>query len=159
MLGKTLEKVPQHSKKFLCLLQPLDWHQASILTQLWAGHIGLNHHLFCIHKSEFSSCPLCRGTTVETVKHFLLDCPHYKTKRHILQQKLCCNAGSLSFLLSNTVATSALLKYVHSTGHFKSHFGLNKSETNARVNASWNDTLWALVAAIAAPVHWSSIPL
>jgi len=65
------------SKKFIQLTKGLDRRQASLLFQLCTGHIALNHHLFCIHKSETPACPHCRGITVETVKHFLLDCPQY----------------------------------------------------------------------------------
>src|ERR1700723_3854828 len=38
------------SKKYLRLIRGLDQHQASLLFQLWSGHIGLNHHLFRIQK-------------------------------------------------------------------------------------------------------------
>ena len=114
------------SKKYLRLIKGLDRRQASLLFQLWSGHIGLNHHLFRIQKSETLSCPLCQGITVKTVKHFLLDCPHYARKRHELQLKLCCNAGSLSFLLNSPVAVFPLLKFVHSTGCFKFFFGKDK---------------------------------
>ena len=104
------------SKKYLRLIKGLDHRQASLLFQLRSGHIGLNHHLFHIRKSETPSCPLCQGITVETVKHFLLECPHYACERHELHRKLCCNAGSLSFLLNSPAAVLPLLKFVHSTG-------------------------------------------
>jgi hypothetical protein len=136
------------SKKYLRLIRGLDRRQASLLFQLRTGHIGLNHHLFRIRKSESPSCPLCRGITVETVKHFLLDCPHYRRERHELQQKLRRNAGSLSFLLSSPVAVLPLLKYVHSTGRFKSFFGKDKADlipTNSRRNAELRAGLEELV--------------
>ena len=81
------------SKKFLKLTKDLNCSQASIVMQLRTGHIGLNPHLFCIKKAESPSCPHCKGITVETVKHFLLDCPSYQRERHKLQSKLCCNAS------------------------------------------------------------------
>ena len=62
------------SRKYLCLTMGLDWHRTSLLFQLQSGHIGLNHHFFCICKSETLSCPLHWGITVETVEHFLLWC-------------------------------------------------------------------------------------
>ena len=126
------------SKKYLRLISGLDRRQASILFQLRSGHIGLNHHLFRIRKSETPSCPHCRSITVETVKHFLLDCPFYVRERHILQRKLRRNAGSLPFLLSNPIAVLPLLKYVHATGRFKTFFGKDpkdKIPTNSRRNA------------------------
>ena len=65
------------SKKYLHLIANLDCRQASIIFQLHSGHISLNHHLFCIRKVESLACPWCQGITVETVKHYLLDCLHY----------------------------------------------------------------------------------
>ena len=85
------------SKKSLCLILGLDRHQASLLFQLCSGHIGINQHLFCICKAESPACPKCQGVTVESVKHFLLDCLHCKNEWHTLQRKLCRNAGSLFF--------------------------------------------------------------
>ena len=125
------------SKKYLRLISDLDRCQASILFQLRTGHIGLNHHLFCIRKAESPACPLCQGITVETVKHFLLECPRYRQQRHILQRKLCRNAGSLSYLLNSPVAVRPLLNFVRSTGRFKAMFGKDKDDktnTNARRN-------------------------
>ena len=66
------------SEKYLWLISGLDHQQASLLFQLCSGHIRLNHHLFCICKSKSPACPMCQGITVETVRHFLLDCPHYR---------------------------------------------------------------------------------
>ena len=62
------------------------------------------------------------------VRHFLLDCPHYRNECHALHRKLRRNAGSLSFLLSSPVAVLPLLKFVHATGRFKSFFGKEKED-------------------------------
>ena len=126
------------SKKYLRLIKNLDRRQASILFQLRSGHIGLNQHLFQIRRSETPSCPHCQGITVESVKHFLLDCPQYVRERHELQTKLRRNSDSLSFLLSSPIAVLPLLKFVHATGRFKSFFGKDANETiltNSRRNA------------------------
>jgi hypothetical protein len=56
---------------------------------------------------------------VETVRHYLFECPHYQHERHALRQKLKCNADSLSFLLSKPEAMKPLLRYIHATKHFK----------------------------------------
>ena len=125
------------SKKYLQLISGLDRHQASLIFQLRLGQIGLNQHLFRIHKVESPVCPQCQGIMVESVKHFLLDCPHYRNECHVLQRKLHCNTGSLSFLLSSPVAVMPLLKFGHSTGRFKSFFGKEKDDeihTNSRRN-------------------------
>ena len=113
------------SKKYLHLILGLDCRQASLLFQLWLGHTGLNHHLFCIHKSDTPVCPNCQGITVESVKHFLIDCPFYHHKRHTFHTKLRCNARSLLFLLSSPVTVLPVLKFVHMTGWFKAHFRKN----------------------------------
>ena len=122
------------SKKFLWLTKDLNRSQASIIMQLYTGHISLNQHLFRIHKVESPSCPHCQGITVETVKHFLLDCLFYRKEGHALRTKLCCNMHSLSFLLSSPIATKPLLKNVHSTGCFKLFFeaGNRNQYTNAK---------------------------
>ena len=85
------------SKKYLQLISDLDRCQASILFQLQTGHIGLNQHLFWICKSDTLVCPNCQSIMVESVKHFLLDCPYYQHERHTLCTKLRCNSDSLSF--------------------------------------------------------------
>ena len=124
------------SKKYLKLVQGLDRRQASLLTQLRTGHSCLNQHLFRIRKVESPVCPHCRGITVETVKHFLIDCPFYRHERHILQTRLKRNAASVSFLLSNPAATKHLLTYICATGRFREHFGTDdKPMTNARRDA------------------------
>src|SRR6202040_3108317 len=136
-LLKTIDNTAP-SKKYLRIIRDLDRRQASMLFQLRSGHAGLNHHLFCIRRSESPSCPHCCGITVETVKHFLLDCPQYVWERHELCVKLRRNSDSLSFLLSSPIAILPLLKYVHSTGRFKSCFGKNiedKIPTNSKPNA------------------------
>jgi ribonuclease HI len=126
------------SKKYLRLIAGLNRRQSSILFQLRTGHIGLNHHLFCICRSESPICPNCQGFAVKMVKHYLLECSFFQRERFMLRRKLRWNANSLSFLLSSPVAVLPLLKYVHATGRFKSHFGKkpeDQIQTNARCNA------------------------
>ena len=41
---------------------------------LITGHCALNKHLYKIHKTSNSECPLC-GHNEETVSHFLGQCP------------------------------------------------------------------------------------
>ena len=107
------------SKNFLRLVNDLDRRQSSIIAQLRTGHIPLNQHLFRIRRSETPTCPHCQGLTVETVRHYLLICPHYQHERHILRQKLKRKADSISFLLSKPEATKPLLNYIHATKRFK----------------------------------------
>jgi ribonuclease HI len=107
------------SKNFLRLVNDLDRRQSSIIAQLRTGHIPLNQHLFRIRRSEAPTCPHCQGLIVETVRHFLFECPHYQHERHTLRQKLKRKADSLSFLLTKPEAVKPLLNYIHSTKRFK----------------------------------------
>ena len=55
-----------------------------------------------------------------------------------MRLKLRHNADLLSFLLSSPVAVKPVLKFVHTTGRFKSHFGKNLEDrvpTKSRRNA------------------------
>ncbi|KIM90123.1 hypothetical protein PILCRDRAFT_59748 [Piloderma croceum F 1598] len=89
------------------------------MMQLHIGHIPLNQDLFQIYCSETPTCPHCQGLTIETIHHYLFECPHYQHKWHILWQKLKQKADSLSFLLTKSEATKPLLSYINSTKHFK----------------------------------------
>ena len=129
------------SKKYLRLISGLDCQQASLLFQPKTGHIALNQHLFRIHKAELPACPQCQGIMVKTVRHYLLDCPFYRNERHSLQRKLHRNTGSLSFLLSSPIAVMPLLKYVHTTGRFKSFFGKDAADKIC-TNSHHNRELW-----------------
>jgi hypothetical protein len=140
------------SKMYIRLIVGLDHRQASILFQFRTGHISLNQHLFRIRKSNTLVCPNFQGITVETVKHFLLDCPFYQRERHNLESKLRCHTSSISFPLSSPVAVLPLLKYVHATGCFKTHFRKELEErvlTNAHCNAELRSTFEQLKKTIA----------
>ena len=135
--AKIYKQLCTFKKKYLRLISSLDRHQASLIFQLRSGHIALNHHLFQICKAESPACPWCQGITIETVKHYLLECLQYRNECHALQRKLRRNSGSLSFLLSSPMAVLPLLKFVHSTGRLKSFFGKEKEDkihTNSHRN-------------------------
>ena len=71
-----------------------------LLTRLRLGFSSLNFHL---HQRNLIESPLCQcGQALETVKHFLLDCPAYKVHRDSL--KTC-----LSDILPNTKVSLPLL--------------------------------------------------
>jgi ribonuclease HI len=147
------------SKNYIRLIAGLNRRQSSILFQLRTGHVGLNHHLFRICRSETPICPNCQGFAVETVKHYLLECPFFQRERFMLRRKLRRNADSISFLLSSPVAVLPLLKFVHATGRFKSHFGKNPEDqiqTNARRNVELRSAAEQFEAAfgnIVIPTH------
>jgi hypothetical protein len=62
---------------------------------------------------------------VETVRHYLIDCPaHERARRRTLQKKLGIRkAGSIPYLLSNRKATEALMAYADETGRFTEALG------------------------------------
>lgn len=108
------------SKKFLKLIEYLDRRRSAIVAQLRTNHSSLNQHLFRIHCSETPSCPHCGGLTVETVRHYLLECPHYQFERHChFRRKLKRKAESLSHILSSPDALLHLIRYIHATKRFK----------------------------------------
>ncbi|KAF5384346.1 hypothetical protein D9615_003173 [Tricholomella constricta] len=109
------------SKKFLKLVASLDRRCSALIAQLRTGHSPLNQHLFRIHRSETPTCPHCQGITPETVRHFLLACPHYQHERHHhLRRNLKRKAESMSHLLSSPDALKHLLRFTHATKRFKS---------------------------------------
>ncbi|KAF8836316.1 hypothetical protein BDN67DRAFT_884037, partial [Paxillus ammoniavirescens] len=61
--------------------------QSSILVWLHTKHSSLNVHLHRMKKADTPFCPYCPGIT-EDVPHFLLMCPQYPRKRHILMRQL-----------------------------------------------------------------------
>lgn len=107
------------SNKFLYLVDKMSRSQSAILTQLRTGHSPLNNHLFRIRCSETPVCPHCGNLTVETVCHFLLQCPQYQQERHSLRRKLKRAANSLSYLLSKPPAIKPLLKFITATKRFQ----------------------------------------
>ncbi|KNZ76929.1 hypothetical protein J132_10876 [Termitomyces sp. J132] len=83
------------------LIRSLDRKHSAFLTQLRTQHIPLNKYLFRIRRSETPVCPHCGNLSVESVRHLLLVCPHYKFERHrYLRRKLRRKAESLSYLLT-----------------------------------------------------------
>jgi ribonuclease HI len=66
-LGKT--GPAESSKKYLKLIAPLPRRQASLLTQIWTGHIPLAKYLHRIGKRDSPKCPAC-GQADETVERY-----------------------------------------------------------------------------------------
>ena len=88
---------------------------------------------------------------MESVKHYLLECPKYREEHHTLQRKLRRNGSSITFLLSNPIAVKPLLKYIHATGRFKNYFkskDKDKLLTNAQNIANFRADAQAFKAYI-----------
>jgi hypothetical protein len=110
------------SNAFLKLISPLSKKQASLLTGLRTGHIALNDHLNRIKRADSPMCPHC-PTAIESVKHYILDCPHYARERQVLRNLLGRQAGEIPTLLMDEKAVKALMTYVEATGRLKETYG------------------------------------
>jgi hypothetical protein len=110
------------SNAFLKLISPLSKKQASLLTGLRTGHIALNAHLNRIKRADAPECPHC-PTELETVKHYLLDCPQYVCERQVLRNKLGREAGELHTLVTDETAVNALMRFIEASGRLKTTFG------------------------------------
>jgi len=113
----------QTPNSFLRLTGHLKKKHTSIYVQLCTGHIPLNKHLHRIKKSATPMCLQCGDNQIETVHHYLFDCPRYDRERHILRQKLGQNASSTSHLLSEKTAQQVLFRYIDNTKRLHPVFG------------------------------------
>ncbi|KZP06927.1 hypothetical protein FIBSPDRAFT_763621, partial [Athelia psychrophila] len=93
--------------------------QAAIIAQFRTNHTPLNQTLFRIKRAESPACPHCSGITVETIRHYILDCPHYALARRELRNKLGRKAGEIPFLLGDKTGIKEFLRYVGATHRFK----------------------------------------
>ncbi|KAG2068988.1 hypothetical protein BDR04DRAFT_1022928 [Suillus decipiens] len=75
---------------------------------LCIDHAPLNQYLHHISKAESLHCLHCRNTE-ETIFHFLIICPQYQHKCHILINALGHKVMSIHFLLSSPKATPHLI--------------------------------------------------
>ncbi|KAK7012564.1 ribonuclease H-like domain-containing protein [Favolaschia claudopus] len=105
------------SRRILRLYGELTRTEASILTQLRTGHVGLNAFL---HRIKVTDSPLClRCKQPETVSHYLLTCRRFLTARHTLRQSLKPSTSfNLSSLLSNHKNIRHTLQYIKTTVRF-----------------------------------------
>ncbi|KZP23229.1 hypothetical protein FIBSPDRAFT_672798, partial [Athelia psychrophila] len=71
--------------------------------------------LFRIKRVDSPACPHCGGITVETIRHYILDCPHYALARHTLRSDLGRKASEIPYLLGKPDGIKAFLKYVNAT--------------------------------------------
>ena len=65
------------SRTFMKLNKNLSKKHTALYTQLRTGHIPLNRHLHRFKCSETPLCLQCPNNCVETVHHFLFNCPKY----------------------------------------------------------------------------------
>ncbi|KAJ6495174.1 hypothetical protein C8R45DRAFT_823974 [Mycena sanguinolenta] len=90
--------------------------QCSALTQLRAGHIGLNGYL---HPFKLSPSPLCQLCAVpESVPHFFLICQAYRPDRLRLMLRAKTARLSLRTLICSQAEAAPVPAFVRETGRF-----------------------------------------
>ena len=68
-----------------------------IISQLRTGYVGLNEYLHKCNVKENDNCE-CGG--IETVGHYLLECPKYENEREILRKRIFDSCGIANFGLN-----------------------------------------------------------
>jgi hypothetical protein len=58
----------------------------------------------------------------ETVHHYLITCPFYQREHHALADVLGRKATSISFLLTDPIATPHLVQFINASGRLKGTF-------------------------------------
>ncbi|KIK25334.1 hypothetical protein PISMIDRAFT_80299, partial [Pisolithus microcarpus 441] len=111
------------SNAFLKLTGTLRKKQVGLYVQLCTNHAPLNQHLHRINRSDTPACLQCGGTVLESIHHYLFQCPRYDRERHTLHLKLGRAATSINHLLTNSNAQVHLLRYINATGRMKDVFG------------------------------------
>lgn len=109
--------------KFLKNMGDLRKRQSSLLIQLRTGHIALNKYLHRIGKKDSPNCSHCAyngRSHIETVKHFILECPAYSRERYRMRMKIGHSSFSINTMLSEGKAVKALLQFIGETGQLNS---------------------------------------
>ncbi|KAL1739248.1 hypothetical protein HDZ31DRAFT_25388, partial [Schizophyllum fasciatum] len=100
--------------------------QYSLLVQIRIGHIGLNAHLHKMKLVDSPNCPSCQERGIlarETLRHFLFDCPTYRSDRTVMTRALGRNARNLEAIFHDKKGIYALLRYVGRTRRLQHTFG------------------------------------
>jgi hypothetical protein len=101
----------------LRIYKDLSRQEASILTQLRTGHIGLNAFRYRIGQVDSPNCTHCN--VPETVTHYLLTCRRFIDQRHTLKNTLKRKL-SLINLIGHKPPTTQLLEFINATSRFPS---------------------------------------
>lgn len=105
------------SRNYLQLIAALPKSAASVLTQLRTGHAPLNRHLHRIGSVDSPTCPSCHQA-IESVFHYLIQCPAHARERAPLLRALPGPLSHIAVLLSSPAAIEHLLRYVRATKRF-----------------------------------------
>ncbi|KAF8815587.1 hypothetical protein BYT27DRAFT_7020212, partial [Phlegmacium glaucopus] len=91
--------------------------------QLQTNHIPLNTYLHQIGKVKSKRCSSCwrirHEEVMETVVHFLFECPTFNYERHDLDRKVGAQSRNLRGILVNKDHVKELLWYIGRTGRLK----------------------------------------
>ena len=88
-VGKALFEIKENIEDWSWSTHHVRKFETSI-ARLRVGHVGISGYL---HRFGQSLSPLCEWCPeIETVKHFLLDCPHYNQERESMKRFITTNA-------------------------------------------------------------------
>ena len=109
---------------FLKRLYVLTRKQSSLILQIRCGHFPLNVYLHKINKSETNRCQACiavhdNDTPIETINHFIFDCPAYDEARDELIAKIGRSRFHLSDIMADTDRMKSLVTYINRTGRLR----------------------------------------
>jgi ribonuclease HI len=92
---------------------------ASLITQLFITHIPLNEYLKRFKIADSARCPAC-GASLETVKHYLLECSGYAHERWALDKRLKKKHKRLTLenLLGDVDLTVPLANFISASHRF-----------------------------------------
>ena len=109
----------------------LSRNAASRIAQFRLRHIPLNGYLYRFKRTDKANCPAC-GADVESIAHYLLNCPMYAYERWALarQVKKMRKSMTVETLLGEPELAVPLAKYIDSTGRFKVKEGEQTNTTN-----------------------------
>jgi hypothetical protein len=87
------------------------------------GHFPLNSYLHRINKADSNLCQACadddEGTyTVETINHFIFDCPRYEDIRNDMIEEISIEHFSLSDIMSDINRMKTLTAFINRSGRF-----------------------------------------
>ena len=100
--------------KFAKLTSGLSHNQASLLFQLWLGHVPLNSYLHRIKKVNSPICPSCHQHR-ETVLHFIMHCSVHVVARQVMFNSAGRDARNLGRLLSTPALLPHLFLFIRAT--------------------------------------------
>ena len=92
-------------------------HDVAQLARLRTGHCSLNQYLHRFNHSDTPYCD-CDNKTIETVQHYLLQCPRYDRQRASLVKKAGVGGMWVEKLLGYPKLVNHTLEYVKSTKRF-----------------------------------------